>query len=291
MSQPTLWVNGELVDRQQARVDLLAHGLHYGTGVFEGIRCYDTGDGPGIFRLDEHMDRFERGAKVLGMDLDISALKRGILEAVTASGFASAYIRPIAYYAVGGLALDTAPLTPHVAVAVMPWTSHLGDTADHGGIRAFVSSYRRTSAKALPPLKLCGAYANSILAKREAALAGYDEAFFVDDDGFVCEATGENIFMVQDGQVIAVAHRDALAGITRATVIERTGAVSRAVHLDELLDADEDFVTGTSAEVVPVREINGRVFETAHRTRAIQSAYSKAVRGLEFETQRWVTRL
>ncbi|MGB0592016.1 MAG: branched-chain amino acid transaminase [Myxococcota bacterium] len=288
MSGPRLWKNGALVDRDDARVDLLSHGLHYGTGVFEGIRCYDTGKGPAIFQLEAHMDRFARGAEVLGMDLDMAALTQGVVDTVAASGFGDAYIRPLAFYASGGLGLDTAPLTAEVAVGVMPWTSHLGE-ASKAGIRVHLSSYRRNPHRSLPPLKLCGGYVNSVLAKREATRLGCDEALFVDDAGRVCEATGENVFMVTGNDVVAVAHPDALPGITRSTVMALAGATEREVTLAELLQADEIFLTGTSAEVVPVSELSGRIFSKSTVTRDLQVAYDDLVHGRDKSRRTWLT--
>ena len=288
MSEPKLWKNGSLVDRDKARVDLLSHGLHYGTGVFEGIRCYETAKGPAIFQLEAHMDRFARGAEVLGMDLDMKALTQGVVDTVAASGFGDAYIRPLAFYASGGLGLDTAPLNPEVAVGVMKWTSHLGEGAK-AGIRVHLSSYRRNPHHSLPPLKLCGGYVNSVLAKREAARLGCDEALFVDDDGRVCEATGENVFMVNGGEIVAVAHPDALPGITRSTVMALAGATEREVSLAELLQADEIFLTGTSAEVVPVSELSGRTFTKSSVTRDLQVAYDDLVHGRDTSRRTWLT--
>lgn len=288
MNGPRLWKNGALVERDEARVDLLSHCLHYGTGVFEGIRCYDTGKGPAIFQLEAHMDRFARGAEVLGMDLDMAALTQGVVDTVAASGFGDAYIRPLAFYASGGLGLDTAPLSAEVAVGVMPWTSHLGAAAK-AGIRVHLSSYRRNPHRSLPPLKLCGGYVNSVLAKREATRLGCDEALFVDDEGRVCEATGENVFMVTGGEVVAVAHPDALPGITRSTVMALAGATEREVSLAELLQADEIFLTGTSAEVVPVSELSGRTFSKSSVTRDLQVAYDDLVHGRDKGRDTWLT--
>ena len=234
------------------------------------------------------MERFARGTEALSMDVDVAALTEGIVETVAASGFKNAYIRPIAYFAAGGLGLDTEPLEPHMAVAVMPWKSHLGEGAQ-AGISVQVSRFRRNSARALPPLKICGGYVNSILAKREAALAGFDEALFVDDDGFVCEATGENIFLVKDGQVTAVDHPDALPGITRSTVMELAGATARKVRLEELFEADEVFVTGTSAEVTPVSRLNDRVYGAGSVTRALRTAYMDLVHGRDQSRRAWLT--
>lgn len=289
MSQPVFWKNGKVVSREDARPDLLANGLHYGTGVFEGIRCYETAKGPGIFQLEAHMDRFARGAEVLGMDLDMDRLTEGVVETVAASGFQNAYIRPLAFYASGGLGLDTEPLVPEMAVAVMPWKSHLGEMANNLGVRVHISSYRRNACDSLPPLKLCGGYVNSILAKREAFLAGFDEALFVDDRGYVCEATGENVFLVNGSKVTAVSHPDALPGITRATVMSLAGAGERPVLIQELLDADAVFLTGTSAEVVPVSELGGRRYERNRVVESLQHAYGDLVHGRDPSRRAWLT--
>ena len=289
MTAPTLWQNGRLVTREEARVDLLSHGLHYGTGVFEGIRAYEGVSGPAIFKLEEHMARFATGAEVLGMTLDMEGLTQGVLDTVSASGFGDAYIRPLAFYARGGLGLDTAPLEPEVAVAVMPWTSHLGEGATRQGISVHVSSYRRNPQRSLPPLKLCGGYVNSILAKREAASLGFQEALFVDDEGWVCEATGENVFIVTEGRVVAVSHPDALPGITRNSVMALSGAEERPVSLEELLEADEVFLTGTSAEVVSVTRLGERIYGSAPVTRGLQLAYDDLVHGRDLSRRAWLT--
>lgn len=289
MSPAQMWMNGELLEGSQTQVDLMAHGLHYGTGVFEGIRCYSTATGPAIFQLDAHMDRFARGAEALGMTVDMKAVTEGCIETVRASGLGDAYIRPIAYYARGGLKLDVDNLETDVVIGVMPWKSHLGEMSNQAGVRVHLSSYQRNSHRSLPPLKLCGGYVNSILAKREATLAGFDEALFLDDQGMVCEATGENVFMVKNGRVIALEHPDALPGITRAAVIELAGATARQVSLQELLEADEVFLTGTSAEVVPVAVIGKHHYKRPAVTRELQQAYAALVRGKDASRREWVT--
>jgi branched-chain amino acid aminotransferase len=281
-------MDGRLLEDPNA-VPALAHGLHYGTGVFEGIRCYPTAQGPAIFRLREHMDRLRAGADALGMRVDVDAMTRACVTTVAASGAASAYLRPLAYFARGGLTLDVGALQASAVVAVLPWSSHLGDKASREGIRAHVCSIRRVSAAAVPPLKLCGNYVNSILAKRESTAAGCDEALFVDDAGFVCEATGENVFLVRRGSVVAVEHRDALPGITRRTVLELSGGASRPVSLEELLEADEVFVTGTSAEVTPVARIGSRTFGVGPVTRSLQALYLDAVHGRLPDRASWLT--
>ena len=279
MNAPYIWVDGELVAHDTVHASLLAHGLHYGTGVFEGIRCYPTDRGPAIFRLDAHMARFKAGTEALAMSVNVDDLGRAALELIKKNDHSSAYIRPISYYESGGLALDVAPLKQRSVVATMAWRSHLGDAADHAGVSLRTSPYRRISAKSVPPLKLCGNYVNSILAKLEATRAGYEEALFIDDAGYVCEATGENVFMVTQGKVVAVDHADALPGITRDTVIELTGAETRPVHIDELRVADEIFLTGTSAEVAGVSQLDDRSFDHRPATREISQMYQAVVHG------------
>jgi branched-chain amino acid aminotransferase len=283
-----LWLDGRLTAAQDTSISPLAHGLHYGTGVFEGIRAYPTAAGPAIFRLDEHLARLGRGAEALGMAVDLPALRRGCLEVLAASGLEAAYLRPLVFYEGGGLGLDVAPLKVRVLVAALPWKNHLGE-GESRGISLRTSPFRRNAAAALPPLKLCGAYVNSVLAKLEATRAGFEEALFVDGDGFVVECTGENVFLVKDGHLTAVTHPDALPGITRATVVELTGAVSRPVSLDELRAADEIFVTGTSAEVTPVARLDGRALGVGPVARALAERYGRVVRGQAEAARGWLT--
>ncbi len=288
-----LWLDGRLAAAQDTSISPLAHGLHYGTGVFEGIRAYATDSGPAIFRLDDHLERLRRGAEALGMPLgsggvDLAALRRGCVEVLAASGLDAAYLRPLVFYEGGGLGLDVAPLKARALVAALPWKNHLGER-EARGISLRTSPFRRNAAAALPPLKLCGAYVNSVLAKLEATQAGFEEALFVDGGGFVVECTGENVFLVKDGHLTAVAHPDALPGITRATVIELTGAVSRPVSLDELRAADEIFVTGTSAEVTPVARLDGRVLGVGPVARSLAERYGRVVRGRAEQARGWLT--
>ena len=282
MTQPTsyIWIDGQLVDMAQSGSSLMDHALHYGTGVFEGIRCYPTPWGPSIFRLDDHLIRLAAGADVLGMEINTSVLAQAARDVVAANDLQSAYIRPIIFYGSGSLGLDVGEqLKLHQVVAAMPWKSHLGEASENQGVRVKTSSIRRISADSVPPLKLTGVYVNSIIAKREAVAAGFEEALFIDPDGRVCEATGENVFMVKDGRVTSVSHPDALPGITRDTVIEMTNAEERAVFVDELFAADEIFLTGTSAEVAPVTRIDGVNLTIGPVTRRLQSEYQDLVHG------------
>ena len=290
-TQPSqIWVDGALVRLDDSRCSLLEHGLHYGTGVFEGIRCYETPDGPAIFRLDAHMARLEAGAETLGMKLDASVLAQAACDVVRANGQASAYVRPIVFYGSGSLGLDVGEqLVRHEVVASLPWKSHLGEAAEGRGVSMKTATVRRISADSVPPLKLCGAYVNSIIAKLEATRSGFEEALFVDPDGRVCEATGENVFLVKDGAVVAVSHPDALLGITRDTVMQLADATERAVYLPELLDADEVFLTGTSAEVAPVTRIDDTEFPIGPVTRHLQGLYQDLVHGRLPGYAHWLT--
>ena len=271
------WMDGTWTEN--ATVPLVAHALHYGSGVFEGIRSYATSRGPELFKLREHLDRFGRGAKVLGIEFDRDALDAACRDVVRVNEFGDAYVRPIAFHGEGSLGLDVGKQAVHVAVVALKWDSHLGCEAAEHGVRCTVAGRRRNPAEAIPPLKLTGGYVNAILAKREAAKAGFQEAIFVDENDHVVEATGENVFAVIDGGLIAVAHPDALPGITRSVVIELGDAKVRRVRRAELLAADEVFLTGTSAEVTPVSQIDERRFEAGPVTRRLQRLYGSVVRG------------
>jgi len=285
-----IWVDGKLVQTENSGCSLLEHGLHYGTGVFEGIRCYETEKGPAIFRLDAHLKRLQEGAEVLGMTIDCEELASAACAVLAANEHKSAYIRPIVFYGSGSLGLDVGEQLPkHSAVASLPWKSHLGEAAENKGVLVKTSSVRRVPAESVPPLKLCGSYVNSIIAKREATQAGFEEALFVDPDGRICEATGENVFLVKDGKVTAVQHPDALPGITRDTVITLSGADERAVYMEELLQADEVFLTGTSAEVAPVTQIDDTTFEIGPITRRLQQLYQDVVHGRVADRTDWLT--
>ena len=253
--------------------------------MFEGIRSYATADGAAVFRLDEHLARMQRGAEALGMAFDRKQAADAVLETLRANHQRDAYIRPLQWYGEGGLGLDVAPLHSHLMVATLPWSSHLGTHR----VRLTRSRFRRTPATSVPALKLCGNYVNSILAKREASLRGFGEALFADADGNVVECTGENVFMVKHGHVIAVAHPDALPGITRDTVIALTGAHSRQVSVAELHDADEVFLTGTSAEIAAVEALDDTAYRDNPVTRELQALYARLVRGQEISHRHWLT--
>lgn len=280
-----LWFDGEVMSHEAARVPLTTHALHYGSGVFEGIRSYATRDGAAVFRLPEHLERMRKGAELLGIDFDVPQAFEATLQTLHANGHRDAYIRPLAWLGVGSLGLDVAALSQHFMVATMPSVAHLGGSHT----RLTVSPWRRNPASSLPPLKLCGGYVNSILAKREAKARGFDEALFVDEDGFVVECTGANVFMVRDGRVTAVDHRDALPGITRDTLIELSGAESRVLTHRELLEADEVFVCGTAAEATAINVLDRREFGDNPVTRELAALYSRVVRGEAPSHAGWLT--
>lgn len=281
-----LWFDGELVDANQLQAALNTHALHYGSGVFEGIRAYATRRGAAVFRLPEHLERMRKGAELLGMHFDVAQATEAVLSTLRANRQGDAYVRPLAWYGEGSFGLDVAGHPQHLMVATSSTNVHLGGNRT----RVSVSSWRRNPASALPPLKLCGGYVNSILAKREVKARGFDEAMFIDDDGFVVECTGANLFMVRDGRVIAVEHRDALPGITRDTLLRLTGAESRPVSIEELLHADEVFACGTAAEVTPIGEIDGRVYDAdSPLANEIAAVYARTVRGESSWSSGWLT--
>ncbi len=284
-AKPKLWFDGEIADADALQADLSTHAMHYGSGVFEGIRSYATKTGAAVFRLPEHLERMRKGAELLGIDFDARQATEAVLQALRVNRHRDAYIRPLAWVGAGGFGLDVAGHAQHLMVATTPTLVHLGGAQ----ARMTVSPWRRNPASSLPPLKLCGAYVNSILAKREATSRGFDEALFVDESGFVVECTGANVFVVKGGRVTAVEHRDALPGITRDTLIALTGADARPVTLDELRDADEVFACGTAAEVAPIAAADDRVFGGNPVSRELAALYARVVRGEESASQAWST--
>ena len=262
-----LWFDGRIGRQDQMHAPLTTHAMHYGTAVFEGIRSYATPDGAAVFRLPEHLERMRQGAAAFGAQFNVNEAAAAVIAVLRSNHHRDAYIRPLLWYGTGSLGLDVAPLSQ----------------------RLTVSPFRRNRAEAMPPLKLSGAYVNSILAKREAGGRGFDDALFVDDGGFVVECTGVNVFMVKDGQVTAVDHPDALPGITRDTVVQLSGAASRPVTLEELLEADEVFVTGTSAELLPVAALDRRDYGASPVANELRTRYLRIVRGGSPTHAHWLT--
>ena len=282
---PLAWFDGELVPLDGLQAGLTTHALHYGSGVFEGIRAYATDTGAAVFRLPEHLERMRKGAAMFGMAFDVAQATAAVLATLRANRHRDAYIRPLAWHGEGGFGLDVEGHPPHLMVATTATQVHLNGTRARLG----VSRWRRNPADSLPPLKLCGGYVNSILAKREAKDRGFDEALFTDRAGNVVECTGANVFLVKDGTLTAVEHPDALPGITRDTLIRLTGAASRPVALAELLDADEVFACGTAAEVAPVAQIEARAYGDNPVTRELQALYARVVRGQAPAHRHWLT--
>jgi branched-chain amino acid aminotransferase len=280
-----LWFDGRIGPQDQLAAPLTTHAMHYGTAVFEGIRSYATPDGAAVFRLPEHLARMAKGAAAFGAGFDVEQAAAAVIAVLRSNRHRDAYVRPLMWYGTGSLGLDVAPVSTHLMVASLPWAPHLGEKP----VRLTVSPFRRNRADAMPPLKLSGAYVNSILAKREAGSRGFDDALFVDEAGFVVECSGVNVFLVKDGKVTAVDHPDALPGITRDTVIELAGADLRPVTLEELLEADEVFVTGTSAELLPVAALDRRDYGPAPVANALRARYLQVVRGGSPAHARWLT--
>lgn len=286
---PKIWMNGELIDWDDANIHLLTHTLHYGMGVFEGVRAYETDRGPGVFRLTEHMERLHRSAHMLMMEIPYSVqqLVDATKDVIREAGVTSCYIRPIAYLGYGEMGLNPLTSVVDTAIAVWPWGAYLGDDGIKHGIRAKISGWRRHDANSIPPACKCtGMYVNSSLAKVEAIKAGYDEALLLSQQGTVSEGTGENLFVVR-GDVLTTppTASGALEGITRDTIMtiarERGYEVVEAnVLRSDLYIADEAFLTGTAAEVVPLRSVDDReIGEPGPITKELQDAYYKAVRG------------
>ncbi len=298
-----IWLDGRLVNWADATVHVLTHTLHYGLGVFEGVRCYRTADGrSAVFRLGEHVRRLLDSAHInlMQVPFDRAQLEAAIVETLRANHLTEGYIRPLVFIGDGVMGLNPADNPIRVAVIAYPWGKYLGEEGMERGIRAKVSTFSRHHVNAkMTKGKTCGDYVNSILAKREALLDGYDEAILLDTQGLVSEASGENLFAVRDGGIRTPALPTILDGITRATVIELARDKGMAVTetpltRDELYVADEVFLTGTAAEVTPVREIDRRTIGAGRRgpvTKALQEAFFAVVSGRERKYERWLTYL
>lgn len=295
-----IWMDGELVDWDDAKVHILTHALHYGTGVFEGIRAYETSNGAGIFRLTDHIRRLFRSAAVYMMEIPfgLDELVGAAKETVRVSGLNSCYVRPIAFHAYGEMGLNPLFAPISMAIAVWPWGSYLGDECLENGARLLISSWRRPDPNAFPTqAKATGQYINSGLAKVEAIKAGYDDALMLGPDGTVAEGTGENLFIVRDGTLITPPESSGiLLGVTRDSVIQIAKdagyeTVERKLLRPDVYTADEAFLTGTAAEVTPIREVDGRILASNGRgpiTKEIQQTYFAAVKGDIDRYERWV---
>ena len=284
-----IWMDGELVDWDDATVHILTHTLHYGCGVFEGIRTYETASGPAVFRLTDHIVRLFDSAKIFLIDVpySIDQLVEATKETVRVNGLASCYVRPLVYLGYGEMGLNPLPCPVNVSIAVWPWGSYLGDEGIRNGVRMKISSWQRHDVNAMPPAaKGTGMYINSSMAKVEAIKAGYDEAILLNPQGFVSECTGENIFVVRDGRIVTPpTSAGALEGITQSCI--HTIAVDLGIDYEvgnilrsDLYTADEAFLSGTAAEVVPIRSVDDRELgEPGPVTRKVQETFFAAVKG------------
>ena len=295
-----IWLDGELVPWREAKVHVLTHTLHYGTGVFEGVRAYHAEQGTAIFRLEDHTDRLFRSAHILGMDIPYSKdeLNAAQKQIVRDNNLDSAYLRPMCFYGPEGIGLRADNLKVHVMIAGWEWGAYLGAEAIEKGIRIRTSSYTRhhvniTMCKA----KANGNYMNSTMALQEALRDGYDEALLLDVDGFVAEGSGENVFIVRNGVIFTPDLTSALEGITRETIVELAEEFGyevreKRITRDEVYVADEAFFTGTAAEVTPIRELDGRKIGSGVRgpiTEKLQSKYFDLVHGRVPEHMDWLT--
>jgi branched-chain amino acid aminotransferase len=293
-----IWQNGEFVPWHEATTHVLSHGLHYGTGVFEGVRCYETERGPAIFRHRDHLDRLAKSAELYYFNLPYSSeeIAEATRELIRRNELRSCYIRPLAFRGYGNLGLYATDAPIDLVIAAFPWGAYLGEEGQKHGIRAKVSSWRRIGSGGLiPHAKASGHYLNSILAKTESQNAGYEEALLLDERGFVCEGSGENIFAVREGQIVTPPHVAAiLDGINRKSVIQIARdlgytVVERDIARSELYLAEEVFLTGTAAELVPVREIDDHPLgEPGEITRVIQAKFQDALHGRAEEYLEWL---
>jgi branched-chain amino acid aminotransferase len=294
-----IWMDGELVDWDDAKVHVLTHTLHYGCGVFEGIRAYETSRGPAVFRLEEHIDRLFNSAAIYMLDIPFTReeLVAATVETIRVNEVPSCYIRPLVYLGYGEMGLNPLPCPVKVSIAVWPWGTYLGDEGLKHGIRLKISSWRRHDPNTMPPAaKGTGMYINSSMAKVEALKSGYDEAVMLSPQGNVSECTGENIFVVKQGAIITPpTSAGALEGITQDSVrriAEDLGVDYRVENLlrSDLYTADEAFLSGTAAEVVPIRSVDDRdLGEPGPVTRQVQDTYFAAVRGEDDRYKDWLT--
>lgn len=296
-----IWMDGALVDWDKAQVHVLTHGLHYGSGVFEGIRCYETKQGSQVFRLRDHMERFERSAKMLYMELGytVDEMIEAVKETIRANNLRSCYVRPLAFRGYGHMGVDPIPAPVQVIIAVWPWGAYLGDAALREGVDVGVSSWRKHGLNSMPPaIKACGNYLNSSFAKIEANKQGYAEAILLNEQGKVTEGSGENLFVVRNGVISTPPVSDGiLEGITRdsiMTIADDLGypVLEESLVRSDLYIADEVFMTGSAAEVVPVRSVDQHIIGPAGPiTMDLQSTFFRVVRGEEPDYDEWLDHL
>lgn len=296
-----VWKNDAFLAFNDAKIHVLTHTLHYGLGVFEGIRCYKCHGGSAIFRVDEHLERLINSAKIFMMNIKYTAadLKKATIELIKRNGFEECYIRPIVYFGLKSLGVYVDKDFPvDTVVAAWPWGAYLGEEAMKKGVRVKTSTFVRYHVNSLATrAKACGNYLTSVLAKREAALDGYDEAIFLDADGFVSEGTGENIFIVRNDVLVTTPLTSILNGITRNSVMKLAGdmgfkVVERRFTRDEIYIADEAFLTGTAAEITPIRELDNRVIgegRIGKMTEKLQTAFFDIVKGNNNKYKDWLS--
>jgi len=288
-----IWMNGELVDWTDAKIHVGSHGLHYGSGVFEGIRAYETAKGAAVFRLTDHLKRFENSARLLHMELPYSLeeLRTVCHELIAANGLPECYLRPIAFFGYGELGVSAVGNPVDVVIMSWPWGAYLGEEGLKNGISAKISSWERIGPNVIPHVaKATGVYLNSMLAVTEANRAGYDEAILLTAEGYVADGSGENVFMVKDGELFTPdLSTSILPGITRDTVIQIAQDLGYTVHQKSLIRsdlylADEAFMTGTAAEVTPLRSVDDVEIGVGPITLEIQESYLDTARG---RSERW----
>ncbi|MBT4315377.1 MAG: branched-chain amino acid transaminase [Candidatus Thioglobus sp.] len=296
-----IWMDGEWVEWRDAKIHVLTHTLHYGMGAFEGVRAYETDDGPAIFKLEEHTNRWFDSAHILGMKMpfDKDTLNQVQREVVAKNNLKSAYLRPMCFYGSEGMGLRADNLKVHVMIAAWEWGAYLGEDNMNNGIRIRTSSFTRHHVNiAMTKAKANGNYINSMMALQEALTDGYDEALLLDVDGFVAEGSGENIFIIRDGVIYTPDLTSALAGITRDTIFTLANdlgykVVEKRITRDEVYCADEAFFTGTAAEVTPIRELDNRTIGQGNRgpiTEQLQSLYFDCVYGRNNKYKDWIAK-
>jgi branched-chain amino acid aminotransferase len=296
-----IWMDGELVDWHEAKIHVLSHALHYGSGVFEGIRAYETSRGAAIWHLEEHLKRLFRSAKLYHLDIPYSmeAVGQGMKDVIRANGLNSCYVRPLVIRGYGEMGVNPLNAPVNVIIAVWPWGAYLGEDALEQGVRIKISSWRRNSQNALPSsAKATGQYINGVLAKVESLKAGYDEAIMLNEQGFITDGSGENVFIVRGGELTTPpTSAGCLDGITRGSVIRIAQDLGYRVHQENLVrtdlyNADECFFAGTAAELTPIREVDDRVVGEGHRgpvTKELQGAFFAATKGETEKYAHWLT--
>jgi branched-chain amino acid aminotransferase len=295
-----IWKNGEIVPWADATVHVSAHALHYGSGVFEGIRCYETEIGPALFRLPEHLARFYASAEVYGIEIPYSKeeLENAICELIRVNEFKSCYVRPICYLGSASLGVHPGKCPVEVAIMAWSWSAYLGAEGIENGVRVTISPWRKFHSSMMPTTaKACGQYLNSILAVRDAFGRGFDEALLLDKDGRLAEGSGENLFVIKNGTIYTNRADDSiLMGITRDAAIEIARNLGYRVEacsfeLRHLLNADEAFFTGTAAEITPIREVDGEIIGSGTRgeiTKQIQTTFFDITAGREPRFRKWL---